>query len=117
MLRTSLVIASFAVVSIASAFSGSFTAQVTQDTKNHKSKDSFGLFMEQPLFLGLSWWSWNGIGATYQLNNADHWARTIQGLDFTAKRVTIGGVAKFQYNGNENEITPEYSMRVSVQVW
>jgi len=117
MLRTSLVIASLTVASVASAFSGSFTSSVSQDTKHNKSKNSFGVFMDQSLFFGLSWWSWTGMGTTYQLNNTEHWARTTHGLDFTTSHVNIGGSAKFQYNSNENQISPEYSMRVSVQVW
>jgi hypothetical protein len=117
MLRTSFVLASLTVASVASAFSGSFTAHVTQDTKHNKSKDSFGLFMDQPLFFGLSWWSWSGIGAIYQLDSVSHWARTTQGIDFTTSRMNLGGTAKFQYNSSENKITPEYGMHISVKMW
>jgi hypothetical protein len=118
MLRTSLVIASLTVASVASAFSGSFTANVAHDAKHQKSKDSFGIVLSQPIMFGLGYWSWSGLGATYELNkDVARWAQTTQGIDWNFKRMRIGATAKFQYDEPIKETSAEYGVRVSVKMW
>jgi hypothetical protein len=100
------------------AFSGNFTATVSQDAKHQKSKDSFGIVLSQPIMFGLGYWSWSGVGATYELNkDAARWAQTTQGIDWSFKRMRIGATAKFQYDEPIKETATEYGVRVNVKLW
>jgi len=100
------------------AFSGNFTATVSQDAKHQKSKNSFGIVLSQPIIFGLGYWSWSGLGATYELNKgATQWASTTQGIDWNFKRMRFGATAKFQYDEPIKETSAEYGVRVNVKLW
>jgi len=100
------------------AFSGSFTAKVTQSSKHEKATDTFGILLSQPIALGLGWWSWNGFGATFQNDqNPTRWMSTTQGLDLNIKKMCFGVTAKFKYDDSTNESDAEYGVRMSVDLW
>ena len=112
------IVSAVLVSQTAMAFSGSFTANVSNDAKNGKAKDSFGLVLSQPIIFGLGYWSWSGLGATYELNKgATRWASTTQGIDWNFKRMRFGATAKFQYDEPIKETSAEYGVRVNVKLW
>jgi hypothetical protein len=118
MFRKLVLVSAVLVSQSAMAFSGSFTANVSNDAKNGKAKDSFGLVLSQPIMFGLGYWSWSGLGATYQLDKDPiRWMSTTQGLDWSFKRMRIGATAKFQYDEPIKEVSSEYGVRVSVKLW
>jgi hypothetical protein len=118
MFKIGLSVLALFVSAQALAFGANFTAAASNDAKAGKSKDSIGIVMYQPLIKGLGWWSWNGIGATYEDNQkAARWVQTTQGIDLAVKRIRIGATAKFQYDEPTKDVSSEYGVRVSVKIW
>lgn len=105
------------VSSHASAFSGDLTLSATENTKRQKVENSMGLAMAQPLFFGLSWWSWTGFGVIYQTADNQEWINTTQGLDFEFKKFKLGGTAKFEYRTEFDDVSSEYGVQFSAKLW
>lgn len=102
----------------AQAFSGSISANMSNNDLKEKRSEGIGLSMSHPLLAGFSWWSWTGAGQIHEKQKpVDRYAQTLQALEFNLKAVKLTGTAKFQWENNFKDYSPEYGVRVSVKLW
>jgi hypothetical protein len=113
-----LLISALFLSSQAQAFSGSLGVSASDNQNQGKVRQSIGLTMSQPLFMGLAWWSWSGLGQTLEKDKeASQWVQTIQGLDWSFSKFKVGATAKFQAENDFEEKSAEYGVRFSVKLW
>lgn len=118
MFRGMIAFVSLFLASQAMAFTGSFTSGVSHNEIQGKTGYNLGLVMSQPLFMGLSWWSWTGAGMIQEVSkDPERWAQTMHGLDFTIGRITLTGTAKGLFDVEQKEFSSEYGARIKVKLW
>jgi hypothetical protein len=117
-MRKIFVLAAMLVASQAQAFSGSLSTGFSDNRTKDKTVESIGLSMSQPIVFGLSWWSWTGVGQNHEkLEPAVRWAQTHQAIDWNFKSFKFTGSAKFQWENDLKDYSPEYGFRVAVKLW
>jgi len=83
---------------------------------NNPEQDTvIGLSVAQPLFWGIGYWTWLGMGT---LENKVKWAENTQALDFSLPmdaKITLA--AKLQEDIASEEFSHEYSLGIKVKLW
>jgi hypothetical protein len=82
---------------------------------NENQDTVVGLSLAQPLFYGIGYWTWLGMGTE---GNEIKWAENTQALDFSLPmdaKITLA--AKFQEDIATEEFNAEYSLGLKVKLW
>jgi hypothetical protein len=82
---------------------------------NENQDTVVGLSLAQPLFLGIGYSTWLGMGT---LDNEIKWAENSHALDFSLPmdaKITLA--AKLQENIVTEEFSHEYSLGVKIKLW
>lgn len=84
--------------------------------ENNPNQDTVvGISVAQPLFLGIGYSTWLGMGT---LNNEIKWAENSHALDFSLPmdaKITLA--AKLQEDIASEEFSHEYSLGVKIKIW
>lgn len=83
---------------------------------NNPNQDTVvGLSLAQPLFWGIGYWTWLGMGTQ---SNEVKWAENTQALDFSLPmdaKITLA--AKLKEDIASEEFSHEYSLGIKVKLW
>lgn len=101
----------------AQAFSGSLSVQHSSNETKEKVSQNVGLTVSHPLMLGLGWWSWSGIGQTFEKEAHSAWGQTVQGLEWNFRDFKVGGSAKFQLENDFKDYSAEYAVKLGIKLW
>lgn len=104
---------SFLISAPAMASTGSFGVKLLEGNKNQDTV--VGISIAQPLFLGIGYSSWLGMGTE---GSEVKWVENSHALDFSLPmdaKITLA--AKLQENVISEDFRAEYSLGIKVKLW
>jgi hypothetical protein len=98
--------------------SGKISGQVNYYTREEKVAPAFGLSIYEPLFLGLAYNGWTGVGSRpHFYDDSVTWFVTKHALETWIDDIGFSMGYQAEYNTNEGPVQHSANFKVSLKLW